>query len=108
VNPLTAIVVSPTVEQILRVDKRNKFEIYCDILDAIKMESSDSTRFSLTRVARHANLPYNRFQKTINMLMSLDLCLRDGGVIVVTEKGQEYISEYKKIDKFFRRMGFYY
>ena len=93
-------------EHVLRVDKRNKFQIYYDILEALRLESSTCSKFSLARVARDANLPYNRFQKTLSLLMSLELVKKDGCNFVVTEKGNEYLSEYHKIKEFFKRMGF--
>jgi predicted transcriptional regulator len=104
---LTILVINHREEQILRVDKRNKFEIYYDLLDSLRTESSNNARFSLTRAARQTNLPYNRFQKTLSMLVNLDLCVKEGSEFVVTEKGREYLSEYRKINEFFRRMGFY-
>ena len=105
---MTILVVNRMGEHVLRVDKRNKFEIYYDILDALRLESSTRVRFSPTRIARQANLPYNRFQKTLAMLVVLGLCFRDGNEFYVTEKGREYLAEYKRINEFFRRMGFYF
>ena len=109
---MTILVVNRMDDQVLharafRVDKRNKYEIYYDILYALRFESVSNGKFSLTRAARQANLPYNRFRETLRMLSDLDLCIPAKNEYLITEKGKEYIEEYHKINDFFKRMGFY-
>jgi len=94
-------------EYIIRIEKRNKFEIYYDILHALRSQIAGREKVSLTLAASQANLPYNRFQKALALLISLGFCYKDDNDFVITKKGDEYLAEYKKINEFFQRMGFY-
>ena len=104
---MTILEINLISDQILKVEKRNRFEIYYDILNSLQIQISVRERVSFTLAASQANLPYNRFQKALALLIRLGLCNIEGDKFIITEKGEEYLEEYRKINEFFKRMGFY-
>jgi predicted transcriptional regulator len=52
-----------------------------------------------------ANLPYDRFQNCLDHLIQVGMVSHKDEKLVVTEKGLEYIAEFKKITDFLKRMG---
>jgi predicted transcriptional regulator len=99
-NKLEAIASEPALE----VGKRSRIQIYFDVLQ-ILCEELKNGKPSLTRVAHMANLPYDRFQKSLNKLIQLDIVREQNGKFFVTEKGFEYMQEFERISDFLRRMG---
>jgi predicted transcriptional regulator len=89
----------------VKVEKRNKADIYFAILQLLRRNVEPNGKLSLTRVAHVANLPYDRFQNYLSNLVQLGMIFRNSEKLVVTEKGLEFIDEYKKITSFLRRMG---
>jgi len=90
----------------VKEQKRNKIQIYFDILQLLCRESKLSAKSCPTRVAHEANLPYDRFQKCLDHLILLSMVSRGPeGKLVVTSKGVEFIDEYQKIVDFLSRMG---
>lgn len=90
----------------MKGEKRNRFEIYFDILRLLCEELKLGDKPSPTRVAHEANLPYDRFQDCLDYLIQLNMVSRgSGGKLVVTRKGLEYVQEYQRINDFLRRMG---
>jgi predicted transcriptional regulator len=89
----------------VKVEKRNKADIYFAILQLLRRNLEPNGNLSLTRVAHVANLPYDRFQNYLNNLVQLGMIFRNSENLIVTEKGMEFIDEYKKITSFLRRMG---
>jgi predicted transcriptional regulator len=90
----------------VKVEKRNKYQIYFDILVLLYNEIDEGGRVSPTRVAHRANLPYDRFRKALENLIQLGMVSNVGEELVVTEKGLEYVREFKRMNDFLRRMGF--
>jgi predicted transcriptional regulator len=90
----------------VKAEKRNKFQIYFDVLDMLCDEMSEHDKVSPTRVAHKANLPYDRFQRALEHLIRLGMVSNVGEELAVTEKGLEYVREFKRINDFLRRMGF--
>jgi predicted transcriptional regulator len=90
----------------VKVEKRNKFQIYFDVLNMLYDEISEHDKVSPTRVAHKANLPYDRFQRALEHLVQLGMISNVGEELAVTEKGLEYVKEFEKINDFLRRMGF--
>jgi len=88
----------------MKVEKRSKFEIYFDILQLLCDEIREGNKPSPTRVAHKANLPYDRFQSCLDHLNRLGMVSREGGKLVVTKKGLEYVQEYERMTDFLRRM----
>ncbi|MEM3578453.1 MAG: winged helix-turn-helix domain-containing protein [Candidatus Bathyarchaeia archaeon] len=89
----------------MKAEKRNKVQIYFDILQ-ILCEESKHEKSNLTKVAHLANLPYDRFQKCLNHLVQIGMVDRGkDGKMFVTEKGLEYVDECAKFNKFLAKMG---
>jgi len=88
----------------LKFEKRGKLQIYSDVLKLVWEELKSNDRQCLTRIAHKANLPYDRFQKSLESLVQLGMISRDGEKLCVTDKGFEYIQGYEKITDFLRRM----
>ena len=90
----------------MKLEKRGKCQIYLDVLQVLSEEIQMNDKFSLTRIAHKANLPYDRFQKCLDRLIQLGMISHDSnGRFVVTEKGLEYMQGYLRINEFLKRMG---
>lgn len=91
----------------MKVEKRSRFQIYFDLLQIFCVKTEDSELLP-TRVAHRANLPYDRFQSYLERLIQLGMvCKGSSGEPVVTEKGLEFIQEYKRMTTFLKRMGLF-
>jgi predicted transcriptional regulator len=91
------------------VHKRSRFELYGDILVAIREDISMNSAARLTRVYGKANVPYDRFKGYINDLIKNDLIesmVVDGHEEMrLTKRGLEYIEEYARVNKFLLSFG---
>jgi predicted transcriptional regulator len=85
----------------VKEEKRGKFEICFDILNALYSETNKYGKASPTRVANKAKIPYDRFQLALGNSIQVGMVSQVGSKLVVTEKGLEYLSEFKKIKDFF-------
>ncbi|MGI0080676.1 MAG: winged helix-turn-helix domain-containing protein [Nitrososphaerales archaeon] len=89
--------------------KRSRFELYGDILLAIREDVDKNSTARLTRVYGKANVPYDRFKGYINDLRKNALIeisvVNDHEEIKVTKRGFEYIQEYVHVDKFLIAFG---
>jgi predicted transcriptional regulator len=94
-------------ESAYKAGKRDKLEIYYDILHTFYTEehSSGKGKQSFAKIASQVNMPYNRFKKTLTQLNSLKLCNLDGKKVQVTEKGQEFIMEYQSFNDYLKQIG---
>ena len=89
----------------VKAEKRNKLQIYYDVLLALHDELRVDVS-CLTRVAHRANVPYDRFRKCLDELTRLGLLSGgEGTKIFVTENGFEYIRELERMNDFLRRIG---
>jgi predicted transcriptional regulator len=86
------------------LERRGKLRIYYDILVALTSGLCDGS-FSLTKVSRIVNLPYDRFIKNLDTLIHLGMVSRGGKRFTVTEKGYKYIKEFERINAFLVSMG---
>jgi predicted transcriptional regulator len=89
----------------VKVEKRGKFKIYFDVLQLLDNEMKSGDKPSFTRVAHEANLPYDRFRNCLDYFIQVGMVSRKDEKLVVTEKGLEYVEEFKKITDFLRQMG---
>jgi len=89
----------------LTANKRSKVDIYSAIFDCICREGGRLGQASPTRVARHANIPYDRFQKIIDHFVELDMVRRTDNGLLITEKGLKCYEEMRKANEFLRSMG---
>lgn len=90
----------------MTAERRTKFQIYFDILEALSDELKNGSELQLTKIAHVANLPYDRFRSYLDYLVQLGMVSfePDGG-LAVTEKGVEYVQELGRNSEFLRRMG---
>jgi len=89
----------------LTSSKRSKVDIYHDVLDLLCREGAKEGTASPTRVARRANIPYDRFQKIIDHFIDLDLVRRSAEGLLITEKGLRCLGQMRQTNEFLRRMG---
>jgi predicted transcriptional regulator len=89
----------------VKVEKRSKFQIYFDILQALCERVEADDRSCPTRIAHNVNLPYDRFRNCLDQLVHLEMVSREGEKLAVTEKGSEYVQWHRKMISFLKRMG---
>jgi len=88
----------------MRGEKRHRFQIYFEILSALRDEMPDEEKMGCTRVARKVNLAYDRFQRYLDQLVDAGMVVSQER-LVLTEIGMEYIEGYIKFGGFLRRTG---
>jgi predicted transcriptional regulator len=88
-----------------RFARRDKMKIYCDLLSAIQSQRKKE-KIVLTRIQEEANVPFDRLKTYLSELRELGLIT--GELLQLTEKGQQYMIEYEKVQDFMKRMGLAY
>jgi predicted transcriptional regulator len=83
----------------MKVQKRSKFQIYCDILLYLRNELRADHKLTPTRIAHQTNVPYDRFQEYLHNLIEIGLVVHEKETLTVTHKGLEYIEEFGKTIK---------
>ena len=84
--------------------RRDKMKIYGDLLSTIKSEKNNSDKLVLTHIQTKMNVPFDRLKNYFSDLENLDL-IEDQVGYNLTQKGKQYLDEYKKIIDFMERMG---
>jgi len=87
-----------------RRERRNKLEIYNDILIAIREESQNG-EVKPTRVQLRCNLSYDKFSNYLEELRGKDLI---GNSLTITQKGQKLLQDYERISQFIKKMQLEY
>ena len=87
-----------------RRERRNKLEIYNDILIAIREESQNG-EVKPTRVQLRCNLSYDKFSNYLEELRKKDLI---GNSLTITTKGQKLLQDYERISQFIKKMQLEY
>lgn len=91
------------------MSKRSKFELYGDILEAIRVDISTNGSARLTRVQLKVNIPYDRFKAYVDSLSGsklIEINHNDGHEeIQITGKGFEYLVEYEHVNNFLVAFG---
>jgi predicted transcriptional regulator len=90
----------------MKISRRDKLKIYGDLLSALEREASNE-KIVLTRIQVHINVPFDRLKNYVAELVELGLVENEASLIV-TEKGKQFLHEYKKILDFMKRMGLSY
>ncbi len=85
--------------------KRNKLEIYNDILSAIKVELANGEA-KPTRVQSLSNLAYDKFVRYLNELESKKMIIQNP--LIITEKGYDFLQDYDRIRDFVAAMNIKY
>ena len=86
--------------------RRDRLKIYGDLL-AVLYEEGKTGKIVLSWVQVRTNLPFNRLKSFLQDLTKLGL-IEDETSLKLTEKGKEYLKEYKKVLEFIKRMGITY
>lgn len=91
------------------MSKRSKFELFGDILEAIREDISKNGNARLTRVQSKVNVPYDRFKGYVENLRQtglIELEEIDGfQEIRLTGKAFTYIDEYTRVKNFMLAFG---
>jgi predicted transcriptional regulator len=85
--------------------KRNKLEIYNDILSAIELELQCG-QAKPTRVQSRSNLAYDKLVRYIDELKHKKMITQDP--LMITEKGHDFLQDYDRIKSFVVEMGVKY
>lgn len=90
----------------MKLGRRDKLKLYGDLLTILYNEREKET-IVMTKVQTQLQVPYDRLKRYIKELAELGL-IEDEGSLLVTEKGVEYLREYRKILAFMRKIGLTY
>ena len=72
--------------------KRNKFQIYYDVLSGINLETNNGGGAKPTRVQVHSNLAYDKLARYLKELEMNEMILQNP--LRITEKGREFLQDY--------------
>jgi predicted transcriptional regulator len=89
-----------------KIPRRDRLKIYGDLLAVLNTEAKNE-RIVLSRIQMQMNVPFDRLKAYIAELKGLSL-IEDENSLKLTEKGKEYLREYKKVLEFIKRMGLMY
>ncbi len=89
-----------------KISRRDKLKIYGDLLSVLNSEG-DTEKIVLTRIQTRINVPFDRLKNYILELSELGL-IQDEKSLKLTEKGKQFLREYKRILDFMNRMGISY
>ena len=89
-----------------KISRRDRLKIYGDLLAILSAESRNE-KIVMSRIQLRLNVPLDRLRMYILELKKLGLIV-DEQSLMLTEKGKEYIREYKKVLEFIKRMGLVY
>ncbi|MFW9920827.1 MAG: winged helix-turn-helix domain-containing protein [Candidatus Thorarchaeota archaeon] len=86
---------------------RSKVRILADMMRAIQIEGEDGA--GPTKILYAANLSHDRLTQYIDELLEKELIQElaegDNRAYLLTEKGREFLLEYKKIERFSQAFG---
>lgn len=85
--------------------KRNKMEIYNDILSAIKLESAYGEARP-TRIQSKSNLAYDKLMRYLGELEGREMITQTP--LSLTDRGREFLQDYDRIRDFLQDMGVKY
>jgi predicted transcriptional regulator len=84
--------------------RRNKMKIYGYLLFTLQTEKRSLDKVVLTHIQTKVNVPFDRLKSYISDLEDLGF-IEDQLSFNLTQKGKQYLDEYKKILDFMERMG---
>jgi predicted transcriptional regulator len=85
--------------------KRNKLEIYNDILAAIKLELAYGEA-KPTRVQSKCNLAYDKLMRYLGELEGRAMITQEP--LTITERGRDFLQDYNRIKGFLEEIGLKY
>jgi predicted transcriptional regulator len=87
--------------------RRNKLELYNDILKAIGGETINDNSVAIpTRVQLRCNLAYDKLTRYLDELENRKMILQSP--LLITEKGRDFLQDYDRISNFVQEMGIKY
>jgi predicted transcriptional regulator len=89
-----------------KIPRRDRLKIYGDLLAVLNAEARNE-RIVLSHIQIQMNVPFDRLKIYIVELKGLELIDNEDS-LKLTEKGREYLREYKKVLEFIKRMGLAY
>ena len=89
-----------------RIMRRDRLKIYGDLLSALS-NNSGSEKIVLTQIQIKINVPFDRLKKYLKELVDLGLIENENSPNL-TEKGKQYLRDYRHVLDFMRRMGLEY
>ncbi|MBI1829332.1 MAG: transcriptional regulator [Thaumarchaeota archaeon] len=88
-----------------RKGRRNKMEIYYDIMNSIHEEIiKNVNRITLTSIQYKSNLSYDKFIRFLDDLQRYKMIENTGKSFIITEKGIRYLLEGRKVKELFKKM----
>ncbi len=88
-----------------KIPRRDILKIYGDLLSALN--ESKTEKVILTRIQIQINVPFDRLKNYISDLGELGL-IENETSCKLTQKGKDFLKEYKRILDFMKRMGLTY
>lgn len=79
-------------------------KIYGDLLSILNAEKNSTSKIVLIHIQAKMKVPFDRLKNYISDLEDLNL-IEDQFSYTLTEKGKQYLDEYKKILDFMEHMG---
>ncbi|MGB9841795.1 MAG: winged helix-turn-helix domain-containing protein [Candidatus Bathyarchaeales archaeon] len=89
-----------------QIARRDRLKIYGDLLSILYAKNKEE-KIVLTRIQVQMRVPFDRLKTYISELTDLGL-IQDETSLKLTEKGKQYLAEYKKVLDFMKRMGITY
>jgi predicted transcriptional regulator len=86
-------------------ERRDRVRIYADILGNIYRIHSSGNRATVTGIQTKVNVPFVRFKEYIEDLEKKGLLRKVETEITLTEKGIQYLREYRKVRDFLEKFG---
>jgi predicted transcriptional regulator len=86
-------------------DRRDRIRIYADILGNIYRIHLSGKRATVTGIQTKVNVPFVRFKEYIEDLEKKGLLIKSETEIALTEKGVQYLKEYRKVREFLQKFG---
>jgi predicted transcriptional regulator len=79
--------------------------IYANILENIHYIHSSGKRLTITGIQTKVNVPFVRFWEYVEDLEKKGLLIRIETEIALTEKGIQYLKEYRKVRELLEKFG---
>jgi predicted transcriptional regulator len=86
-------------------DRRDRVRIYADILENIHRIYLSGKKATVTGIQTKVNVPFVRFKEYIEDLEKKRLLRKIETEIALTEKGEQYLNEYRKVREFLEKFG---
>jgi predicted transcriptional regulator len=90
-----------------KIVRRDKMKIYGDLLSILNSENRSTEKIVLCRIQAKLNVPFDRLKSYLADLEVLGL-IENQTSYKLTQKGKEYLNQYRTVIDFMERMGIAY